>query len=151
MTLYLLDTDHLTILQRKRGADYQRLSVRMNRHPPTVFFASVVSFHEQVLGFNAILQRSGSRAETLFAYSLFESILRDYVELHVLPIDDQAFDAFERIRPACRRVGTNDLLIGSIGLSRGMVLLTRNTIDFERIPGLMIEDWLADDEVSGTK
>lgn len=144
MNVYLLDTDHLTILQRKRGADYARLSQRMSRCAPSDFFVSVVSFHEQVMGFNAILQRSSSRAETLFAYSLFQSILRDFSELHVLPFDDSAFDVFERIRPSCRRVGTNDLLISSIALAANLIVLTRNTIDFGRILGLRFEDWLLD-------
>jgi tRNA(fMet)-specific endonuclease VapC len=34
-----------------------------------------------------------------------------------------------------------DLRIASIALANNMTLLTRNTVDFERVPGLIQEDW----------
>ena len=39
------------------------------------------------------------------------------------------------------QIGPMDLRIASIVLANDMVLLTRNTVDFERIPGLRFEDW----------
>jgi tRNA(fMet)-specific endonuclease VapC len=34
-----------------------------------------------------------------------------------------------------------DLRIASIAIANQMTLLTRNRVDFERVPGLMFEDW----------
>lgn len=34
-----------------------------------------------------------------------------------------------------------DLRIASIALVEGATVLTANTIDFEKVPGLAIEDW----------
>ncbi|MBW4555000.1 MAG: hypothetical protein KME59_03505 [Trichormus sp. ATA11-4-KO1] len=47
---YLLDTDHLSILQRQAGQDYTSLSTRMAHYPLSDFAVSTVTFHEQVLG-----------------------------------------------------------------------------------------------------
>jgi tRNA(fMet)-specific endonuclease VapC len=40
-------------------------------------------------------------------------------------------------------VGTMDLKIASTVLANEATLLTRNTRDFARIPGLRVEDWIS--------
>ena len=55
---YLLDTDHLSIIQRRIGKDYSNLSMRMARHPISDFVVSTVTFHEQILGIHAYINRA---------------------------------------------------------------------------------------------
>ena len=40
------------------------------------------------------------------------------------------------------RISTSDLKIASIVLVNNALLLTRNTSDFDHVPGLRIENWL---------
>ncbi|MDB5306562.1 MAG: nucleic acid-binding protein, partial [Gemmataceae bacterium] len=40
-------------------------------------------------------------------------------------------------------VGANDLKIASIAIEAGAIVVTRNTRDFQRIPGVSIENWAA--------
>jgi tRNA(fMet)-specific endonuclease VapC len=47
---YLLDTDHISFLQRRTGPEHFALISRMARYAPGDFGLSVVSFHEQAVG-----------------------------------------------------------------------------------------------------
>jgi tRNA(fMet)-specific endonuclease VapC len=47
---YLLDTDHLSVLQKSRGQDYEKLSNRMERLPISKFAISIVTVHEKFQG-----------------------------------------------------------------------------------------------------
>jgi tRNA(fMet)-specific endonuclease VapC len=52
-----------------------------------------------------------------------------------------AADVFEDLRKQRIRIGTMDLRIAAIALAHGMTVLTRNLIDFRRVPDLTAEDW----------
>lgn len=58
-----------------------------------------------------------------------------------LPFDEVASLLFDQLRAQKIRIGTNDLAIAAITLSVGGILVTRNITDFQRIPGLVLEDW----------
>ncbi len=38
-------------------------------------------------------------------------------------------------------IGPNDMMIDAIALANGITLVTHNTSEFRRVPGLAIEDW----------
>lgn len=38
-------------------------------------------------------------------------------------------------------MGVYDLMIASIALANNLIVVTHNTLDFGRIPGLALEDW----------
>ena len=65
-----------------------------------------------------------------------------------LPFDDSAALVYARIRGILEQAGTpvgsNDLMIASIAMANGLILVTHNTREFERIAGLEIEDWEID-------
>ena len=68
-------------------------------------------------------------------------VLQDFTEALVVPFDAVAAAVFEELVAQRVRVGTMDLRIAAIALSRRMVMVTRNTSDFRKVPGLQIEDW----------
>ena len=148
--MYILDTDHLSILQQRSGPDFERLERRLLKVPEDQLFVTVVSFHEQANGWNSYLASASKPEEVRHGYRMYQRILRQYAALNVLPFDELASDQFANLKPHRLRVGTFDLRIASIALSRRMTLLTRNTIDFARIPGLNFEDWTTDDTTNGS-
>jgi tRNA(fMet)-specific endonuclease VapC len=62
-----------------------------------------------------------------------------------LPFDDRAAAEYGKVRAHLARQGTpigpNDLMIGSIALANGLTVVTHNTGEFSRVPGLALEDW----------
>ncbi len=55
---YLLDTDHLSILQRQSGADYHNLMARMAEYPLDDFAITIITIQEQMLGCHAYINRA---------------------------------------------------------------------------------------------
>jgi tRNA(fMet)-specific endonuclease VapC len=62
-----------------------------------------------------------------------------------LPFDDLAADTYGRIRAQLEQAGTPigplDTQIAAIALAHGLTLVTHNTREFSRVPGLLLEDW----------
>lgn len=100
-----------------------------------------MSFHEQFLGWHNYLARATKAEEFTFGYARFEKFLAAFTEYQILPFDESAADVFMELRNRRIRVGAMDLRIAAIAIANGMTLLTRNSVDFERVPGLTFEDW----------
>ena len=64
-----------------------------------------------------------------------------------LPFDDGCADAYGRIRSVLETegnpIGPNDLLIAATALAFDVTLVTHNTREFNRVPGLRMVDWEA--------
>lgn len=62
-----------------------------------------------------------------------------------LPYDDPATDHFVAVRRHLEQlgqlIGPYDLQIAAIALANGCTLVTHNTAEFRRVPGLVTEDW----------
>ncbi len=62
-----------------------------------------------------------------------------------VPFDDRAAEEYGKVREHLAGLGTligpNDLLIAAIVLANGLTLVTNNTSEFSRVPGLPLEDW----------
>lgn len=139
--MFILDTDHIGILQRKTDAHYEKLSSRIAGHSQTDFFVAIVSFHEQILGWNAYINRAKDQMGIVRGYGKLEKILMDFSRSQVLPFDDGAADIFDDLRIQKIRIGTMDLRIASIAMATGMTVLSRNLVDFQKVPDLSVEDW----------
>jgi len=137
---YLLDTDHLSILQRKAGPEYIRLSTWMASLSILDFACCVVSLHEQVLGAHNFLNQAKNTAGLVRGYALLERLPRDYLSFVLLPFDSAAGVIYDQLLRPNLRIGAMDLRLASIALSRYLIVLTRNLRDFRRVPGLQVED-----------
>jgi tRNA(fMet)-specific endonuclease VapC len=136
-TLWVLDTDHLSLHHRGHQQVQQRLlALPFNQRATTI-----VNVEEQLRGRFAMIARARKANEWVAAYNVFQQTLEDLMRLRLLPFDDSAAAEFIRLKASVKKVGTQDLKIAAIVLSVGGVLVTRNERDFARISTLAIEDW----------
>ncbi len=86
------------------------------------------------------LPRRGSRTLSARVENLLES-------LEVLPLDREADRHYAEIRlhldRTGRPIGPNDLLIAAHALTLGLALVSDDVEEFARIPGLTLDNWLA--------
>lgn len=65
-----------------------------------------------------------------------------------LPFDSLAAGTYGPVRAAIEAAGTpigaHDLLIAAIALSCQLTVVTANTAEFQRVPGLQVENWEVD-------
>ena len=100
--MFLLDTDHLVIIQRQSEPEYGRLRAAMSRYAHTDFYLSIVSFHEQFLGANAFIAKARKKEAVVRGYQMLELCLVDFNRFHVLPFDEPATVRFDTLRPQVR-------------------------------------------------
>ena len=141
--MYILDSDHLSVLQFQDGDEFKRLSGRISEHQNADFFVTIISFHEQVNGWSSYINKSRDSSAVVRAYQKFELLISNFSAAQVLPFSSDAAEVFNELRAQRIRVGTMDLRIASIAIANQMTLLTRNSVDFSRIPDLAIQDWLS--------
>jgi tRNA(fMet)-specific endonuclease VapC len=141
MNYYVLDTDHLTILQRRSQPALSNLSTRLARYSPDLLFTTIISFQEQFQGWMAYINKTTSASGLIMAYHELEELIQSFTEMQILPFDQNAADLAEQLKHQRIRIGTSDLRIASIVLSQNAILLTRNQRDFSKVPNLRTEDW----------
>lgn len=66
--------------------------------------------------------------------------------LTILPFDESAIWAYGDLRAELERrgtpIGSLDTMIAAHALSQKAVLVTNNTKEFDRVPGLQVENWV---------
>jgi len=138
---FLLDTDHISILQKQSGPEYSTLMARIAQVSRADLTFCIVSFHEQVLGCNAYIAQAKTSAGVVLGYEMFDRVLSAFAAAVVLPFDGNASMVFNSLAATQVRIATMDLRIASIALCHRLTLLVRNARDFSKVPGLVIEDW----------
>jgi tRNA(fMet)-specific endonuclease VapC len=75
-----------------------------------------------------------------------EAIEQFIANLDVVPFSTKAAKHHGQLRAELERVGATagafDMLIAAHARSEGLIVVTRNTREFERMPGLRVENWV---------
>lgn len=138
--MYILDTDHLSVLDRG-GVKAQRLLQKLAGVDPKQVATSIISYEEQMRGWLSYLTKARTVDHQVVAYSQLKRQLTNYCMIPLLEFDLPTAQEFQRLRKLYPRLGTMDLKIAAIALVNKAILLTRNSSDFGQIASLQIEDW----------
>lgn len=139
--MILLDTDHLSMVLDTRHARHGHLVEKL-RYSGDVVALPGVCIEEQLRAWLAQIRRVPEPRNLIYPYDRLIRLLDTLREWEVARWDENAVGLFQELRSNRVRIGTQDLRIASIALANDALLLTANFRDFEKVPGLHVEDWL---------
>ena len=139
--MIILDTDCLSLLDREKYLESSKLRQRLGNFPPEEIFTTIISFEEQMRGWLALIAKAKKLEQEIFAYDRLHRSLETYRNTLVLDYDENAVEIYKNLKSQKIRIGTMDLKIASIAISRKAILVSRNLKDFEEVPGLTVQDW----------
>ncbi len=129
---FLLDTNAVIALLNDAGS---ALAQRARQHAPSDIGMSAIVSHE--LFYGAFKSRHAERNVALV----------DSLRFEVVEFDKEDSRQAGEIRAALGvlglPIGPYDVLIAGQAKARNLVLVSHNTREFGRVPGLLVEDWEA--------
>lgn len=138
--MYILDTDHLSLIQRN-GQEAKKILEKLTAIEESEVVVTVITYEEQVRGRLDILSRAKTLDEQILGYRGLQQLAGDYQSIKTIPFCRVAALEHQRLRKAYPRLGSMDLKIAAIALISNAILLTRNQSDFGQIAELRTEDW----------
>lgn len=132
MLKYLLDTNIVIYVIKRRPLPVLEI---FNRHHGRMAISSIT------------LAELAHGAEKSSDVARNTTVVEDFASrLTVLPYDDKAAWQYGNIRAALEKlgqtIGINDLHIAALARSNGLTLVSNNLREFERVQGLMLENWV---------
>lgn len=139
--MIILDTDCLSLLERQTGTAYLRLQAKLDEFPADEITTTIITFEEQMRGWMSYLAKMRSIDEQVFAYETLKQYFDYFKTLTIIEFDRNAAEIYKNLKSNKIRIGTMDLKIASIAISRKAILVSRNLKDFEQVPDLTVQDW----------
>jgi tRNA(fMet)-specific endonuclease VapC len=137
--MHLLDTNILTAMH----TGHPRILRALEQVDDPEVATTIVNQIELLQGRMDFLLKANLGTDLLRAQGLFRETQRLLNEIQIIPFGEAAAAQFDQLSqiPLLRKIGRADLLIGTIALANRATLVTRNTKDFQRIPGLKLVNW----------
>lgn len=137
MSLFVLDTDILSLLQEGHPGVLRRVG----EHSEGEVATTAITIEEQLGGWYALLRRPNRKEHTERVYSFLIRTVQYLARFPILNLTVAAQERRESLERLRLNVKRPDLSIAAIVLERGATLVTRNVRDFQRVPGLVYENW----------
>ena len=133
--MIVLDTDHISLLQHSGSAEGERLGDRMAASADADIVTTVVTVEEQMRGWLQAIAHPQVSEQPIW-YDRLIAFVRFFAQWRILRFDERAAAEFASLQQARVRIATTDLKIAAIALTADATLLSRNSRNFQRVPGL---------------
>jgi tRNA(fMet)-specific endonuclease VapC len=141
--MILLDTDHTTFLKYPDSERGRRMIDRLESVSASeVTGVAIVTVEERMRGWLAVIAKEKKALRQVVGYRELALLFDFYQEFEIVPFDEAAARRFDDLRRQKLRIGSRDLKIAATALVNHALLLSANRTDFERVPGLRVENWL---------
>lgn len=138
MTLYVFDTDLLTLLAEGHPA----VTNRLLRERPDDVATTVLTVEEQLSGWYTAVRKAKRPEQLARAYRELARSVKYLSRFSIIEYDEAGMLRYEQLRKQKVKIRRMDLRIAATVLQQNdAILVTRNVRDFEQVPGLHIEDW----------
>jgi tRNA(fMet)-specific endonuclease VapC len=137
LSLWILDTDHVSLFQR----GHPQIVDRLTEIAPTDISITVITLEEQIRGRFHMIRRASSSSELILAYRNLQITFNSLKSFSTLDFSPAASSIYSFLLKQKIKIGTQDLRIAAIALSINGILITRNQRDFAKVPNLVLEDW----------
>ena len=138
MASYILDTDAFSLYL----AGVRPMTSRILAAPQTELFTTAITVDEGVSGWYSLVRRAKTPKQMEFAYGELLRTVQALAKFQLLNYTQAASARFDSLIRAKLNVKKNDLRIAAIALEFGAIVVARNVRDFNRIPNLLVEDWM---------
>jgi tRNA(fMet)-specific endonuclease VapC len=139
VSLYVLDTDILTLLRRNHPVVQATFAAAVAGGDTVAL--NIVSVEEQIDGWLKAQRTAKLPQRVALASQALAELIAYCGSLTIYPQTEASLTIFDSLVQAKLNVAKNDLRIASVALDLGATLVTRNLVDFRRIPNLVVEDW----------
>lgn len=136
----VLDTNHLAELEENSAVGRLLRTRLASQSDPLA--TTIITVEEHLRGWLALLNRSNDPDWQIPVYARLQKQVDLFANWLVLPFDQEAAALLRQFQKQRIRIGAMDLKIACIAITHDATLLTRNTVDFARVPGLHFENWL---------
>ena len=140
MSLWLLDTDHVSLLLER----HPQVSRRVAEVGSEVVI-SIVTVQELFNGWVVRINNAQEVDDVVRLYGKLNRTVALFGRVRVLDFDRKAGETFGQLlkeNPTLSKQRLQkDMRIAAVALVNDAVVVTRNYRDFSQVPGLKIEDW----------
>ncbi len=137
MIRYILDTDHLSLLDRQ----HPQLKKYLTSIRPDEIAITIITAEEQIRGRFARVRQFTSGQPLVDAYRQLRETINGLKTMTILDFDSASELIDQSLRKQKLKIKTQDRRIAAVALANNCILVTRNQSDFGQVAGLTLQDW----------